>query len=173
MSKCGILFRKFNLNINTLNKLLDYFDYSDKNTIIELITNNDKVIKNVSKYKDNIIDIVNHKSHKSIFMSGIEYKKIIGFISENMIYYIYLYKTNNKNIKLYNHKLIKNINHDDADVIVYLELTNISVYYNKDKYNSIELKNDLKVYSKTFRDYFIYILIFLIFLIGVYIFIKR
>ena len=173
MNKCKVLFRKFNLNIKTINTLLDYFKYNEKNTIIELVTNNSKVLENSSKYKDNIIDIINYKSHKSIFMKGIEYKKLVGFIHENMVYYIYLYKTNNKDISVFNHKLINNIKAGYAEVIIYLELTNLSVYFNKEKYDSKKVNSDLKVYSKTIRDYFIYILVFIIFLIGIVIFIKR
>ena len=173
MSKCGILFRKFNLNIKTINSLLDYFNYDINNTIIELVTNNSRVIENSSKYKENIIDIVDNKSHKSIFLKGIEYQKLISFILENMVYYIYLYKTKNKDISVFKHNLINNINNSEADVIIYLELTNISLYFNKEEYDIVSVKNDLKIYSKTIKDYFIYILIFIIFLIGVYIFIRR
>lgn len=156
------------LSIKVLKELFNYFDMNESNTIIELVTRNEKVIKEIDEYKDNIICIKDNKNYKSIFLKNMNFSKLFYFLSKNTVYNIYYYKVGKKyDINKISHKLKDN----NIEASIYTRIDTIyEICFNDEKFDLNKTKETFKVYKSINIEY---IVLFIMLIIGLIILIKR
>jgi len=138
-----------NLNVKVLKDIFSYFDMNENNTIIRLVSKNQKVIENLNEYKENIIDITND----SVYLKNMNFAKLFYILSKSVVLNIYYYKLKNKNFK--------KINNDNVEVFIHTRMDKIHEIYFNEKYDFENTKLFLKKYRKFRIDYIIIALLIL------------
>ena len=157
MNNCNLKYN-IRLNIKTLKDILAYFDMSDKNTLIELVTYK-KINKELDKYKEHIA----YQEKDRIIFKNLKFEQLTYIMSKDPIFNIYFYKVGKKyDVKNLTHKLI----HNENDASIHIRMDQIyEVCFNKDKFNEEKTKTYLKKYRKFINPE--YIILFILLLIGI------
>ena len=170
MSKVTNIRYNIRLNIRTIQNIFKYFHMDEKNTLFELVTQNDKLIDELNSIKSNIVKVKENKKSKSIYIKNIKFEKLVYFFSKHVAFNIYCYKKYT-NIDMLSHKLSNNIESNNSEVCIHIKMDTISdIVFNNEKYDVMKARQFLRPYRTINVEY---IVLFILLIIGILIRVLR
>ena len=146
------------LNVKTLKSIFGYFNMDKSNTIIELMTTNDKTREALKEYKNNILE----ETKTSVYLKNMKFEHLYYFLSKYLVFNINYYKTKETDVKKLTHKLKDN----PSEVSVSLKMDAVKeVCFDTDKYDCDKTKEFLKKYRTINIEYIILFLLLVVALI--------
>ena len=146
------------LKVKTLKSIFEYFGMNKDNTIIELMTTNDKTREALKEYKNNILK----ETKTSVYLKNMKFEQLYYFLSKYLVFNINYYKTKETDVKKLTHKLKDN----PSEVSVSLKMDAVKeVCFDTDKYDYDKTKEFLKKYRTINIEYIILFLLLVVALI--------
>ena len=145
------------LNVKTLKNIFGYFNMDKSNTIIELMTTNEKTREALNKdYKKNILK----ETKKSVYLKNMQFEQLYYFLSKYLVFNINYYKTKEIDVKKLTYKLKEN----PSDVVVCLKMDAVNqICFDTDKFDYGKTKEFLKKYKTINIEY---IILFMLLIVG-------
>jgi hypothetical protein len=145
------------LNVKTLKSIFEYFGMNKDNTIIELITTNEKTREALKEYKSNILK----ETKTSVYLKNMKFEQLYYFLNKYLVFNINYFKTKETDVKKLTHKFKNN----PSEVCVGLKMDAVhQICFDTNKYDYDKTKEFLKKYRTINIEY---IILFILLIVGI------